>query len=128
VARALIATCCMHPSGRSGEAASLVSVTLHGRRCLPLSTACRRSSEQATSRAALLPNVPLRSLDAGRIVISHGGFCARLRFVSREPRTLAAVGCGSSFIVPVDAHRPLNKASMNLAAPALWPLVAKTSF
>jgi hypothetical protein len=29
------------------------------------------------------------------------------------------VGCGSSFIVRVGAHRPLNGASMNLAPPAL---------
>lgn len=50
-------------------------VTRQGRRCLhEPPPARRRHAQEATPRHERLPNVPLFSLDAGRLVIARGGF------------------------------------------------------
>jgi len=50
-------------------------VTRQGRRCLhEPPPGRRRHAQEATPRHERLPNVPLFSLDAGRLVIARGGF------------------------------------------------------
>jgi len=56
--------------------------------------------------------------EAERLVVTQGGFLRCASSAANLTPSLC-VGCGSSFIVRVGAHRPLNRASMNLAPPAL---------
>lgn len=66
-------------------------------------------------RAACL--VPMRA-SSWTLAVSQGGF---LRCASSAANLTPSLrmGCGSSSIVRVGAHRPLNRASMNLAPTAL---------
>lgn len=95
------------PSVSRHRPCSLSRPEAQERRCLPATpTERRRIAQEATPRHERLPNVPLASLDAGRLVIARGGFL-RSRFVSGGLRS-ASLTCTPTSCVRVGADPALG--------------------